>query len=61
MLKYLFSICLIGILAACGFVWFSGKTVKLSLSKPVVAIGTETPVTVNATGPHGLKSFSASI
>ncbi len=61
MLKYVLSILLILVVAAFGFVWFSGKTVELSLPKPVVAIGSETPITVNATGPNGLKSFSATI
>ncbi|HSU32793.1 MAG TPA: M23 family metallopeptidase [Bryobacteraceae bacterium] len=61
MLKYVFSFFLILALAALGFVWFSGKAVQLTLAKPVVAIGSETPITVNASGEHGLKLFTASL
>ncbi len=60
-MKYVLSIFVILVLAACGFVWFSGKTVELSVPKPVAAIGTETTITVNATGPNGVKSFTAAV
>jgi murein DD-endopeptidase MepM/ murein hydrolase activator NlpD len=60
-MKYVLSIFVILVLAACGFVWFSGKTVELSVPKPVAAIGTETNITVNATGPNGVKSFTAAV
>ncbi|MGA8027401.1 MAG: M23 family metallopeptidase [Bryobacteraceae bacterium] len=42
-------------------VWFSGKRADLKLVKAVPAIGTDTPVRVQADDPHGLKSFSASV
>ncbi len=42
-------------------VWFSGRTVELKPSRPLTAIGTDTPISVVATGPHGIKSFSASV
>ena len=49
------------VLGAFGFVWFSGKHVELTLAQPVSAIGTETPIRVQADDPHGVKSFSASV
>ena len=61
MLKYVLSFFLLLVVAVFGFVWFSGKTVQLTLPKPVVAVGGEAPITVNAVGAHGLKSFNASI
>jgi murein DD-endopeptidase MepM/ murein hydrolase activator NlpD len=44
-----------------GFVWFSGKHVNLKLAKSVPAIGTETPIRVQADSPDGVKSFTASV
>ncbi len=49
------------ILIVFGFVWFLGQHVELKLVKAVPAIGTDTPIRVQADGPHGLKSFSASV
>ena len=48
-------------LIAFGFVWFSGKHVDVKLAQPVSAIGTETPVRVEADAPHGVKAFAASL
>jgi murein DD-endopeptidase MepM/ murein hydrolase activator NlpD len=43
------------------FFWFSGKHVNLKLSKAVPAIGTDTPIRVEADSPDGVKAFTASI
>lgn len=50
----------IAVIVFCVF-WFSGKHVSLKLAKAVPAIGTETPVRVEADSPDGVKSFSALI
>ncbi len=42
-------------------VWLLGAHVDLKLSSPVPAVGTETPVRVQADDPHGVKSFYASV
>jgi murein DD-endopeptidase MepM/ murein hydrolase activator NlpD len=49
------------ILVAFGFVWFSGKQVNLKLARPVAAIGNDSIISVQAGGPKGVKSFSASV
>ncbi|MBV9157116.1 MAG: M23 family metallopeptidase [Acidobacteriaceae bacterium] len=49
------------ILIVFAIVWFSGQHVDLKLVKAVPAIGIETPIRVQADGPHGLKSFAASV
>jgi murein DD-endopeptidase MepM/ murein hydrolase activator NlpD len=49
------------VVIALGFVWFSGKHVNLKLAKAVPAIGTETPIRVEADSPDGVKSFAASV
>jgi murein DD-endopeptidase MepM/ murein hydrolase activator NlpD len=61
MLKYLLATVVAVILIVFGFVWFSGKNVALTLSKPVTAIGSATLVSVRADDPHGTKSFSAEL
>ncbi len=61
MLKPAIAVVVALILIVFGFVWFSGKHVDLKLAKAVPAIGTDTPVTVEANDPHGVKSVSASI
>ncbi|HZS56162.1 MAG TPA: M23 family metallopeptidase [Bryobacteraceae bacterium] len=61
MLKTALAIVVAIILIVFGFVWFSGKHVDLKLAQPVSAIGTETPVRIQADGPNGIKSFSASV
>ena len=61
MLKTALAVVVGIILIGFGVIWFSGKHVDLKLAKPVSAIGTETPVRVQADAPHGVKSFSASI
>jgi len=61
MLKTALAIVVAVILIVFGFVWFSGRRVELKLAKALPAIGVETPVRVEADGPHGLKSFSAFI
>ncbi len=61
MLKTLLAVVVALILIVFGFVWFSGKHVDLKLATAVPAIGTDTPVRVQADGPNGVKSFSASI
>lgn len=54
---------IIVVLAVIGFcvVWFSGASVELKSSRPLTAIGTDTPISVITQGSHGMKSFSASI
>jgi len=49
------------ILIVFGFVWFSGKSVDLKLARPVPAIGNDSIMSVQASGPRGVKSFSASV
>jgi murein DD-endopeptidase MepM/ murein hydrolase activator NlpD len=49
------------ILIVFGFVWFSGKEVNLKLARPVPAIGNDSIISVQAGGPKGVKSFSASV
>lgn len=49
------------ILAAFGFVWFSGAETKLKLPRPVMAIGPSTEVLVEVDAPHGVKEFSATV
>src|SRR6201996_7879009 len=61
MLRTLLAAIVVIVLIVFGFVWFSGKHVDLKLAQPVAAIGTETPVRVQADDPHGVKSFSASV
>jgi murein DD-endopeptidase MepM/ murein hydrolase activator NlpD len=61
MLKIVGGIFVAIILIAFGFVWFSGKHVDVKLAQPVSAIGTETPVRVEADAQHGVKAFSASL
>jgi murein DD-endopeptidase MepM/ murein hydrolase activator NlpD len=48
----------IAVIVFC-FFWFSGKHVNLKFAKAVPAIGTETPVRVEADSPDGVKSFTA--
>ena len=47
------------ILVVFGIIWFSGKEPVVTLAKPVVAIGQDTPINVQAEDPHGIKSISA--
>ncbi len=61
MLKKALAVVVVIVLIIFAFVWFSGKHVDLKLAQPVPAIGTETPVRVQADGPHGVKSFAASV
>jgi len=61
MLKTVLAVVVAIVLIVFGFVWFSGKHVDLKLAQPVSAIGTETPVRVQADDPHGVKSFSAEV
>jgi murein DD-endopeptidase MepM/ murein hydrolase activator NlpD len=49
------------ILLVLGSVWFSGKSVELKLARPVPAIGNDSVISVQAGGPAGVKSFSASV
>jgi murein DD-endopeptidase MepM/ murein hydrolase activator NlpD len=49
------------ILLVLGFVWFSGKSVDLKLARAVPAIGKDSIISVQAGGPNGVKSFSASV
>ncbi|MBV9781564.1 MAG: M23 family metallopeptidase [Acidobacteriaceae bacterium] len=49
------------ILIVLGFVWFSGKIVDVKLARPVPAIGNDSVISVQTNGPHGVKSFSASV
>jgi murein DD-endopeptidase MepM/ murein hydrolase activator NlpD len=50
----------IGVIVFC-FFWFSGKHVSLKLAKAVPAVGTDTPIRVEADAPAGVKSFAASV
>ena len=59
MLKTALAVVVLLILIVFRFVWFSGKRVDLKLAKAVPAIGTSTPVRVEADAGHGVKSFSA--
>jgi murein DD-endopeptidase MepM/ murein hydrolase activator NlpD len=59
MLKRILAVLVALIVIVLGFVWFSGARVDLKLAKAVPAIGADTPVRVQADGPHGAKSFSA--
>jgi murein DD-endopeptidase MepM/ murein hydrolase activator NlpD len=59
MLKKALAVVVLLILIVFGFVWFSGKHVDLKLATAVPAIGTNTPVRVEADASHGVKSFSA--
>jgi len=59
MLKKALAVVGLAILIVFGFVWFSGKHVDLKLANAVPAIGTDTPVRVEADAAHGVKSFSA--
>ena len=61
MLKIVVAVIVALVLVVFGFVWFSGKHVDVKLVKEVPAIGTDTPIRVEADDPHGAKSFSASI
>src|SRR5260370_31468550 len=49
------------ILLVLGFVWFSGKSVDFKLARAVPAIGNDSIISVQAGGPNGVKSFSASV
>jgi murein DD-endopeptidase MepM/ murein hydrolase activator NlpD len=60
-LKRALAVLAILILVAFGFVWFSGKQVDLKLARPVAAIGNDSIISVQAGGPKGVKSFSASV
>jgi murein DD-endopeptidase MepM/ murein hydrolase activator NlpD len=60
-LKRALAVLAILILVAFGFVWFSGKQVNLKLARPVSAIGNDSIISVQAGGPKGVKSFSASV
>ena len=61
MLKTALAIVIAILLIGFGVVWLSGKHVDLKLAQPVSAIGTETPVRVQADDTHGVKSFAASV
>jgi Peptidase family M23 len=47
------------ILIVFGIVWFTGDEPVVTLAKPIVAIGQDTPVNVVAEDPHGTKSVKA--
>jgi Peptidase family M23 len=59
MLKKVLAVVAAVVVIVLGFVWFSGKHVNLKLVKAVPAIGTETPLRVEADSPDGVKSFLA--
>jgi murein DD-endopeptidase MepM/ murein hydrolase activator NlpD len=61
MLKTTLSFIVLALLIVLGFVWFTGSRVEVKLANNVSAIGTSTPVRVQADDPNGIKSFSASI
>jgi hypothetical protein len=61
MLKHVLAVVAAIVVIVFGFVWFSGKHVNLKLAKAVPAIGTQTPVRVEADSPDGVKSFWASV
>jgi len=61
MLKRLVAIVAAIVILVFAIVWFSGKHADVKLSQPVAAVGISTPVAVQVTDPHGLKSFAASI
>ena len=47
------------ILLVFGIIWLSGKQPVVRLSQPVSAIGQDTPVSIEAQDPHGIKSVMA--
>jgi murein DD-endopeptidase MepM/ murein hydrolase activator NlpD len=59
--KHFLAAVAILILLFLGFVWFSGKSVDLKLARPVPAIGNDSIMSIQAAGPKGVKSFSASV
>jgi murein DD-endopeptidase MepM/ murein hydrolase activator NlpD len=61
MLKRLVAIVAAIVILVFAIFWFSGKHADVKLSQPVAAVGISTPVAVQVTDPHGLKSFAASI
>lgn len=60
-LKRVLAVIAVLILLVLGFVWFSGKSVDLKLARAVPAIGNDSIISVQAGGPNGVKSFSASV
>ena len=60
-LKRVLAVIALLILLVLGFVWFSGKSVDLKLARAVPAIGNDSIISVQAGGPNGVKSFSASV
>jgi murein DD-endopeptidase MepM/ murein hydrolase activator NlpD len=61
MLKRFVAIVVAIAIVVFAIVWFSGKHADVKLTQPVAAVGISTPVAVQVTDPHGLKSFAASI
>ena len=61
MLKRIVAVLAAVVLAIFGWFWFSGKEAELKFAKPVSAIGTVTPVSVQVDDFAGVKSFSASV
>ncbi|MGI8959414.1 MAG: M23 family metallopeptidase [Bryobacteraceae bacterium] len=59
--KRVLGVIAILILIVFGFFWYSGKEVNLRLARPVPAIGNDSVISVQAGGPKGIKSFSASV
>src|SRR2546423_9910909 len=59
--KRFLAVLAILILIVFGFVWYSGKEVNLKLARPAPAIGNDSVISVQASGPKGIKSFSASV
>ncbi|HEX4772113.1 MAG TPA: M23 family metallopeptidase [Bryobacteraceae bacterium] len=61
MLKIAAAALLALLLVIFGFIWFSGKSPTLNFVRPVTAVGTATPVSVEVHDPHGIKSFTAEL
>jgi len=61
LLKRIAGAILIAAVVAFIVIWLSGKSVELKPARPLTAIGTDTPISVVAQGPHGMKSFSVSV
>jgi murein DD-endopeptidase MepM/ murein hydrolase activator NlpD len=60
-LKYVVAVVIAIILIVFGFVWLSGASAVLQLSRPVAAIGPVTWISVQADDPHGVKAFTAAV
>ena len=59
MLKRVIAAAAALIVIVFALIWFSGQEPQLRLTKPVTAIGNDTPVSVQADDSHGIKAVQA--